>query len=111
EWTRMVDLRQKSYALDGDRRAAEHQVVDARREHERLDKELATALSARSQLEQLTPQLAEVEPLQKELERLDEQGRAAGQRRDLTGQLREVESQAAKTKARLEEMGDAAGAV
>src|SRR6185503_9445145 len=76
EWTRMVDLRQKSQSMDGDRRAAEHQVVDAKREHERLDRDLAEALSARNKLEELTPQLGEVEPLRTELERLEAEGRA-----------------------------------
>ena len=110
EWTRMVEVRQKVLALDGERRAAEHQVVDARRDHERLDRELAEALGAKARLEELRPGLAQVEPLRAELERLDAEGRAAGQRRDLTGQLREVESQLAKAKSRLGEMGDVAQA-
>ena len=108
EWTRLAEIRQKVLGLDGDRRAAEHQVVDARRDHERLDRELAEALTARSRLEELTPQLAEVEPLRAELERLEAEGRAANQRRALTGQLGEVESQLARAATRLAEMGDVA---
>src|SRR5207244_2090570 len=110
-WVRAEETKQKMLGLDGDRRAAEHQVVDARREHERLDKELAHALMARSKVEELVPKLLDVDPLRAELERLDREGRAAGQRRDLSGELREVEAQAAKAKQRLTEVGDAAAAL
>jgi exonuclease SbcC len=108
EWTRMVDIRQKASSLESDRRAAEHQVVDAKREHERLDRDLAEALTARTRLGDLTPKLAEVEPLRSELERLEAEGRAAGQRRDLSGQLKEVESQLNRAATRLLEMRDVA---
>lgn len=108
EWTRMADVRQKALAMDSDRRAAEHQVTDARREHERLDKELAIALDAKTAFDKMKPALAEVDPLRKELEQLEAEARGADQHRGLTGQLREVESQLVKLAARLKEMGDPA---
>ncbi len=108
EWTRVAEMRQRVASLDGDRRAAEQQVADARRDHERLDRDLAAALDARSKLDELAPAFAEVEPLRAELERLDQEGRAAGQRRDLSGELREVDAQAARGRERLAALGDPA---
>ena len=111
EWTRMAEMRQKASAMDADRRAAEQQVIDARREHERLDKELATALAAKTAFDQMKPALAEVAPLRQELEKLDAEARGADQHRGLTGQLREVEAQLVKLAAREKEMGDPSATV
>ncbi|MSR06597.1 MAG: SMC family ATPase [Gemmatimonadetes bacterium] len=108
EWTRMADLRQSSLAIDGDRRAAEQQVIDARRDHERLDKELAVALAAKAAYEKMKPGLAEVAPLRAELERLDADARGADQHRGLTGQLKEVEAALGKMAARVTETPDPA---
>ncbi len=105
-WTGLVQLREVVMGLDGDRRVAEKEVVEARREFERLDRELAEALSAQSRLTELRPVLARVEPLRVELDRLEQEGRAAGRRRLLSGQLTEVRDQMA----RLQERIDAPGA-
>jgi exonuclease SbcC len=82
-----VRLREVLLALDGDRRVAEKEVEEGRRQCERLDRELADALSAESALKELEPTLANLDPLRTELARLEEEGRAAGQRRQLSGQL------------------------
>jgi exonuclease SbcC len=110
-WTAMAGLRDKVLALDGDRRVAEKDVVEARREFERLDRELAAALEAQAALRELEPQLSEVAPLRAELERLDEQARAAGQRRQLMGQLAERRAQYDRMTERRSAMGDPAAAI
>ncbi|HXV85086.1 MAG TPA: SMC family ATPase [Gemmatimonadales bacterium] len=102
-WTRMAELRESVLALDGERRLAQQHVEEARREFQRLDRELADALSARSALQNLEPQLAVLGELRQELERLDRESEAAGQRRDLLGQGRELEAQLAHARARLAE--------
>jgi exonuclease SbcC len=110
-WAAMVQLRERMHTLDGDRRVAEKDVVEARREFERLDRDMAAALEARTALGQLEPALAEVEPLRDELRRLDEQGRAAGQRRTLGGQLAERRDQHQRLGERRAALGDAPLAV
>jgi len=105
-WTKMVELRESVLSLDSESRVAERDVREARREFERLDKELAEALDARSHLQELEPDLKRVAPLSEELERLEREARAAGKRRDLTGQLREVGEQSDRVRSRFEEIGD-----
>lgn len=105
-WTRMVEVRESALALDGERRVAERDVAEARREFERLDKELAEALAARSELAGLAPTLAEVPALRDELERLERQAQEAGRRRSLTGQLRELDEQEERVRQRLAGMED-----
>jgi exonuclease SbcC len=104
----MVQLRDRMHAMDGDRRVAEKDVIEARREFERLDREMAAALEAQSKLGELEPALAEVGPLRAELERLDKEGQAAGQRRQLTGQLGERREQRERLITRRDALGDPA---
>lgn len=92
-WTRAVEVRESALALDGDRRVAERAVGEARREFERLDKELAQALAARTEFEKLQPALQAVSPLREELERLEREAHEAGRRRLLTGQVNELTAQ------------------
>jgi len=101
-WTAMVRLREAVLALDGDSRVGE-----ARREFERLDRDLAEALNARTALTELEPQVADVPALRAEMDRLDAEARAAGRRRELTGQLvakRQQVEQLAKRLATLAEL-------
>ncbi len=105
-WTKMVELRESVLSLDSESRVAERDVQEARREFERLDKDLAEALDARTHLQELEPDLKRVAPLLEELERLEQEARAAGKRRDLTGQLREVSEQRNRVRSRLKEIGD-----
>jgi exonuclease SbcC len=105
-WTKMVELRESVLSLDSESRVAERDVGEARREFERLDKELADALDAQTRLHELEPDLGCVAPLSEELERLEREARAAGKRRDLTGQLREVSEQSDRVRSRLKEIGD-----
>ena len=106
EWTRMVEVRESALKLDGEVRIAERDVGEARREFERLDRELADALKAQTEVAGLADTLKEVEPLRAELERLEEESRRAGERRSLTGQLEEVETQLAQQRQRIADLGD-----
>lgn len=108
-WTKMVELRESVVSLEGDRRVAERDVTEARREFERLDRELAEALAARQQLGALAETLATVEPLKTELERLEQEAQAAGRRRTMTGELRALEEQLDGVRQRLERLRDAEG--
>jgi len=105
-WTEMGRVRESVLALESDRRVADKDVLEARREFERLDREMAEALAAQSKLKELEPHLAAIAPLREELDRLEREGRAAGQRRLLTGQLAEVRSQAGRTAKRRLAIGD-----
>jgi exonuclease SbcC len=106
EWTRMVELREAVLQLDGEVRIAERDVGEARREFERLDKELAEALAAQAQLAEHATVLADVEPLRAELDRLEQEARKAGERRALTGQVRELDEQRQREEERLKRLGD-----
>ena len=105
-WSRMVSLRESVMSLDGERRLAEQRVEEARRDFQRLDREMANALAAQAKLKEIGPQLAQVGQLRQELERLEREAQAADRRRDLTGQLREVVGQIERAEARLAELKD-----
>jgi exonuclease SbcC len=105
-WTAMVRLREAVLALDGDRRVAESKVEEARREFQRLDKELAEALEAQGALRELEPQIADVPVLREELDRLEQEARTAGRRRELVGRLAARREQAARLDERLAALAD-----
>jgi exonuclease SbcC len=107
-WSRMAQLRESVMSLDGERRVAEQRVEEARREFDRLDRELAGALDAQKRLRRLDPRIKRAGELREELARLDGDAQAAGRRRDLSGQLREVTSQFEHVAQRLKEFADAA---
>lgn len=108
DWTRLVKLRESVLSLESERRVAERDVGEARREFERLDRELAEALRAQSRLEQLSDDLTRVEPLNKELEELDRAAQAAGRRRSLSGTIAEVCEQRERVGSQLDSIGDPA---
>src|SRR5690348_1962585 len=110
-WTDWVAKRERTLALDGDRRMAEQAVDAARREFERLDKELAEALAAREQLKKLASELEPIALLkreQAELERLlqEETARRADQ-----AQLEELTRVRGTLAARLTELEGAPAAL
>lgn len=107
QWERVVSLRESVLALEGERKVAEQQVEEARRECERIDRELAEALAAQAKLRDLQGVLSEVAQLREEEDRLGREARAAGQRRALAGRRREIEHQLSRLKERLAEMADA----
>jgi exonuclease SbcC len=105
-WTQMVELRESVLSLDSELRVADRDVQEARRDFERLDRELAEALDARSQLHVIEPDLLKVAPLKEELERLEREAQAAGRRRALSGQVSEIREQLGRLVRQLEEVGD-----
>jgi exonuclease SbcC len=105
-WTEMVELRESVLSLESELRVAERDVGEARRDFERLDKDLAEALDARTQLDAMAQELALVEPLSGELDRLEKEAQAAGRRRDLAGQAKQIAEQIASVQARLDDVGD-----
>jgi exonuclease SbcC len=107
DWTSVAELRESVRALDGERRLAEQHVDEARREFQRLDRELLEAVSARTELETLEPDLRVVAGVRAELERLDGEAAAATQRRALLAQRREVDVQLTRARQRLSERGGA----
>ena len=100
-WTSAVKGRESYLSLDSDRRLAERDVVEARREFGRLDRDLAEAMAARAQLDQLAEPLARVGPLRHELERLEDEARTTGERRSLVGQRQALAEQEARERERL----------
>jgi exonuclease SbcC len=93
-------------SLDGERRLAEQRVEEARREFERLDRELAQALEAQKGLREISPRIEVVGTLRQELDRLEREAQAADRRRDLSGQLKEVARQIDRTDARIRDLRD-----
>ncbi|MCZ6918023.1 MAG: SMC family ATPase [Gemmatimonadetes bacterium] len=105
-WTEMKALREANLAADGERRIAEQAVLQARREFDRIDRQLADALTARNQLEELQPDLDRAQAVRAELERLDREAQVAGRRRSLSGQLTEVRQQTERVLQRVAAMAD-----
>lgn len=101
QWARLVALRESVLALDGDRKLAEQHVEEARREFQRLDRELADALAAQARLKELEETLADIAALREELDALDREAQASGRRTVLAGQRREIEAQRERVRARL----------
>src|SRR5256885_10757570 len=86
-WNEWVARRERTLSLDGERRMAEQGVVTARQEFQRLDRELADALSAREQLRRLDAELGPVARLKQEMAELERLQRAAAARQADEGQL------------------------
>jgi len=100
-WEELERRRATALALDGERRLAEQKVEEARRDFERLDRDLAEALAAQAELTELAPALDEVAPLREELDRLEREARAAGRRQTLGGELAAVRGQVQRLDERL----------
>jgi exonuclease SbcC len=110
-WTKMVECRDQASSLDGERRMAVRDVGEAKREFDRLDRELAEALTARTKLDTLREALDQVQPLKDELEHLEREAQAAGRRRSLVGQLSELCAQLDRLGERVLQMGDVDGSL
>jgi exonuclease SbcC len=103
-WTRAVEAREQLQGMVSNRLLAEQKVSQARKEFERIDRELALALAARNEFTVLEPELARVEPLKIELAALEEDSKRAGLKRTLQGQLEEVDQEIERFTSRLEEL-------
>jgi DNA repair protein SbcC/Rad50 len=93
-WQQWVERRERTLSLQGDLKVAEHGVVAARQEFQRLDKELAEALAAREELRKLDAEVAPISKLKAELARLERLHREDVARREeqakLTEQIRNL---------------------
>jgi exonuclease SbcC len=103
-WKAMMELRESVVSLHTERRLAEQHVEEARREFQRLDRELANALLAKDELTRLEPELQRMATLREELERLERESRATGEHRAVTGQVSELHVQGQRLSERLQEM-------
>ena len=105
-WQAWEARRDRTLSLDGERRIAEQGVTSARQEFQRLDKELAEALTAREQLKRLEPELVPIQALQKERDTLEALQREEAARREELAKLEELRRAIARLERRLEELGD-----
>jgi exonuclease SbcC len=110
-WQQMVERRERTLALHGDQRVAESAVVAARQEFQRLDKELAAALSAREELRSLEAAVAPISRLKAELVELDRLHREDAARREEQAKLTELTRNLRLLDARIAELADADGAL
>ena len=100
-WKRVVEAREATLAMDGDRRIAEQLVHEARREFQRLDRDLAATIVARNKLATMAEDLARARTLEVELEHLDRDFQQVDQRRVLKTQMTEVGQQIGRIEERL----------
>jgi len=107
-WKEWVEREKRVRALDGDRRMAEQAVLVAKQECERLDREMADALTARGQLAELRSELAPIERLKRELAQLEHLQREEAAQREDQGQLEELTRTTAALDRRIEELAPAA---
>jgi exonuclease SbcC len=109
-WQEWVTRRERTLSLEGDQRVAEQGVVVARQEFQRLDKELAEALSAREELRKLEAEVAPISRLKAELAELDRLQKEEAARRAEAAQLAELARTVAALDRRIGELAGAAAA-
>ncbi len=107
-WQAWEARRDRTLSLDGERRIAEQAVTAARQEFQRLDKELAAALTAREDLKRLEPELVPIQALQQERAGLEALQREEAARREELAKLEELRRAIAGLERRLGELGDPA---
>lgn len=90
EWQAIKQVRDKVVKLDGDRRVADHKVSDTRERFTVLDRQLAEALGAKDQLDDLDKELAPLPGLQEERVALDRQAEIHLARRGYLAQATEM---------------------
>ncbi|MGH7521569.1 MAG: AAA family ATPase, partial [Gemmatimonadales bacterium] len=106
-WQQWVERRERTLSLHGDLRVAEQGVVVARQEFQRLDKELAEALSAREDLRKLDAEVAPITKLKAELVELDRLHREDAARREDQAKVTELTRNLNVLDRRIAELADA----
>lgn len=106
KWKEMKQLRDRVLNLDGEKKVAEQVVSEAKREFERLDRELAEAISAQDRLKKMKAEVDRANRVKTDLDHLDKEAQAAGKRRILSGQLGEVTLHVKQVEERLAGMKD-----
>ena len=110
-WQTWVTRRERTLSLEGDQRVAEQGVLAQRQEFQRLDKELAEALSAREELRKLEAEVAPISRLKAELADLDRLHQEDAARREDQAKLTELARALSGLDGRIAELSDAAAAV
>src|SRR6266571_4496517 len=110
-WQQWVERRERTLSLHGDLRVAEQGVVVARQEFQRLDKELAEALSAREELRKLDSDVAPISKLKAELAELERLHREDAARREEQAKVTELARNLNVLDRRIEELADAEAAL
>jgi exonuclease SbcC len=110
-WKQWVERRDRTLSLHGDLRVAESAVVAARQEFQRLDKELAEALSAREELRKLDAEVAPIFKLKKELAELERLHREDSARREEQAKVTELTRNLNVLDRRIGELAEAEQAV
>jgi exonuclease SbcC len=110
-WQAWVTRRERTLSLEGDQRVAESGVVAQRQEFQRLDKELAEALSAREELRKLEAEVAPIRALKAELAELDRLHQEDAARREDQAKLTELARALSALDRRIAELADAVTAL
>ena len=110
-WQAWVVRRERTLSLEGDQRVAEQGVLAQRQEFQRLDKELAEALSAREELRKLEAEVAPISRLKAELAELDRLHQEDAARREDQAKLTELGRALAALDRRIAELADAPAAL
>src|SRR6266511_2826963 len=110
-WQQWVERRERTLSLHGDLRVAEQGVVVARQEFQRLDKELAEALSAREELRKLDADVAPISKLKAELAELERLHREDAARREEQAKLTELTRNLNVLDRRIAELAEAEAAL
>jgi len=110
-WQTWVTRRERTLSLEGDQRVAEQGVLTQRQEFQRLDKELAEALSAREELRKLEAEVAPISRLKAELAELDRLHQEDAARREDQAKLTELARAMSGLDGRIAELSDAAAAL
>ena len=106
-WQQWVERRERTLSLHGDLRVAEQGVIVARQEFQRLDKELAEALSAREELRKLDADVAPLSKLKAELAEFERLHREDAARREEQAKLTELARNLDVLDRRIEELAEA----
>jgi len=110
KWKEWEVRRDRIRSLESERAMAQHGVESARQDFQRLDRELAEALTARTELERLATELKPLKKLQAERTRLEGLQQEAAERQAAQAQLTELERAAAARDKRIAELEGAAAA-
>jgi len=110
KWKEWEVRRDRIRSLESERAMAQHGVESARQDFQRLDRELAEALTARTELERLATELKPLKKLQSERTRLEGLQQEAAERQAAQAQLTELERAAAARDKRITELEGAAAA-
>jgi len=110
-WQAWVTRRERTLSLEGDQKVAESGVVAQRQEFQRLDKELAEALSAREELRKLEAEVAPITRLKSELAELDRLHQEDSARREDQAKLTELARALSALDRRIAELADAVTAM